>query len=293
MASDKPNAVLSFLPLNGGGSTVRVRVDNLIRYVKIPSYVLDHEPDMLGGPNPKVLALDYPSGVKCLEIHRGPVLAIRPLQFELKGVEGVSLPISHDYETFEVLEPLLTGVRDRLCVVKHPDLKEHGKMVMKIAEMPENWISPDGTVLASLAHQETSIAKEFRMQREIVALGLGLAPEIIGLVTEKGRGAIGFLMEYIEGARSFNQLNREGVMMTNAEKEGFRHALRLLHDHGFIHGDINSGNLMRRPNGPPMMIDYEKAQRVNSEGHAEDFPGSPQEIERGTLKSWMEILSSL
>lgn len=293
MASNKPNAVLSLLPLNGGGFTVRVRIDDLIRYVQIPSSILDHETDVLDGPNPKVLTLDYPSGVKCLEIYRGSVLSIRPLHFALNGVEGISHSVSHDYDTFEVVEPLITGIRDRICVVKHPDLEAHGKMIMKIAETPENWISPDGVISARLTHQETGIAKEFRMQQEIVALGLGLAPDIIGLVTEKGRGVIGFLMEYIAGARSFQQLNKQGYSMTDADKEGCRHALRLLHHHGFIHDDIHSSNLLRRRNEPPMMIDYERAQRVNSEGHVEGSPDKSQANERAILESWMSILSGL
>lgn len=298
MASYKPNAVLAVLPLNYHALTIRARIDNLIRYVKVPKDVLDHETDIFNGPEPKVLTLDYPSGVKCLEIYRGFVLSVRPLQFELKGIEGLSLPVSHDYETFEIVDRLLLGIRDRVCAVKHPDLAEHGKMIMKIAELPENWITPDSAAFTRHSHPETDLAREFRMQRDIAALGLGIAPEIIGLVTEKGRGVIGFLMEYVEGARTFGSRTfderkregeeGEGYQVTENDKLGCREALRRLHEHGFLHGDLHPSNVLWCPDGRiPMMIDYEATQRVNSEGHVQGFPNNSQENERLTMDSWL------
>ncbi|KAK7967563.1 uncharacterized protein PG986_001840 [Apiospora aurea] len=142
MASGKSNAILSLISQVAGGATVRARVDDLIRYVNIPKDVLSSEPRLTDGDDPKILNLDYPAGVKCLEVYRGFVeLTIRPLQLELKGIEGIWYPVSLDYDTFEDVVPLpgkSAEPSDRVCTVKHRQLKSYGKMVMKIAELPAN-----------------------------------------------------------------------------------------------------------------------------------------------------------
>ncbi|KAK8058860.1 hypothetical protein PG994_009308 [Apiospora phragmitis] len=158
-----------------------------------------------------ILKLNYLSGVKCFQLYRGFALAVRPLQVELQGIKGISYPVSHDYDSFENVVPFLSTVarpRDRVCVVEHPDLRGCGKMVRKIAELPVNWISSDGSADSYEACLERQVADEINMQRHVAALGLGIAPKIIGLVTEQSRGVIGFLMEYNEGARSFHQLRK-------------------------------------------------------------------------------------
>ncbi|KAK7967562.1 uncharacterized protein PG986_001839 [Apiospora aurea] len=133
------------------------------------------------------------------------------------------------------------------------------------------------------------MAREIRMHRDVVETGLGITPAIFGLVTEKGRGVIGFVMEYIEGARSFDELNwEEKYRMTDEEKKGCRDVLQKLHEKGFLHGDIHPGNLLRRPDGSVVLIDFQATSRVNSEGNVEGFAVASQTNERQmSLESWL------
>ncbi|KAK8034867.1 kinase-like domain-containing protein [Apiospora rasikravindrae] len=279
MASSKPNAILSLIQQLAGGATVRARVDNLIRYVNIPKDVLDSEPGLTDGDDPKVLKLDYPSGAKCLEVYRGfDTLTIRPLQLELKGIEGIWYPVSLDYDTFEDVVPLpgkSAEPSDRVCTAKHPELKSYGKVIMKIAELPANWPAPNGGPYSSKANLEAEMAREIRMHRDVVELGLGIAPTIFGL--------------YVEGARSFDELNWEDkYRMTEADKKGCRDLLQKLHDNGFLHGDIHPGNLLRRPDGSVLLIDFQATSRVNGEGHVEGSVVASQTNERQmSLESWL------
>ncbi|KAK7953495.1 hypothetical protein PG996_014390 [Apiospora saccharicola] len=274
----------------GNTVTVRARVDNLIRYVNIPRDVLDHHgPTLLNNDEaaapPKLLTLDFPKGAKCLQVERGlggDSLTIRPLQIELKGIQGVSHRAIVDLDTFTMAVPLrpasllppLKGRSARVWLVRHPDFASQGTMLMKLAELPDNWIRPDGSRLADLFRSESTVANEFEMQRDVAALGLGIAPEVLGLVTEKGRGVVGFLMEYFEDAQDFRELHYAtcGYKMSDVDKQGCRNALQAMHDRGFLHEDADPSNFLRLPDGRIRIIHFENAQRVNGEGHVPGFP---------------------
>ncbi|KAK8136776.1 hypothetical protein PG984_004716 [Apiospora sp. TS-2023a] len=238
----------------GNTVTVRARVDNLIRYVNLSRDVLDHHgPTLLNNEGdaarPKLLTLDFPKGAKCLQVERGlgddGLLTVRPLQIELKGIQGVSHRAIIDLDTF----------------------------TMALAELPDNWTCPDGSRYADLARPESTVANEFKMQRDVAALGLGLAPEVLGLVTEKGRGVVGFLMEYFEDAQDFRELRAtHGYKMTDVDKQGCRNALQVMHDRGFLHEDADPSNFLRLADGRIRIIHFENTQRVNGEGHVPGFP---------------------
>ncbi|KAK8003250.1 hypothetical protein PG989_002969 [Apiospora arundinis] len=288
MATSKPNVVLSLVDHVTGGVTIRARVNDLIRYINVPrQLVVKH--NLLHNADERdrlVLEREYPDGAKCLELHEeeSGQPALRPLDVVLQGIKGIFYGLQLDYESFEnvvpVSKPSITvtanGPSDRLCKAEHPLMQSYGKLILKIAELPDTLASPDNP-------------PELKMHRAVVELGLGIAPQIFGLVTEKGRGAIGYFMEYPEGSRTFAELDKyEGHKMTEDEKQACRDTLKKLHQAGFLHGDIHPGNLVRRADGSVMLIDYQATQRVS----LAEVPSSSQETERvNKLESWMSILS--
>ncbi|KAK8856000.1 hypothetical protein PGQ11_011912 [Apiospora arundinis] len=301
MATPKPNVVLSLVDHVTGGVTIRARVNDLIRYINVPrQLVVKH--NLLHNADERdrlVLEREYPDGAKCLELHEDEFgqPALRPLDVILQGIKGIFYGLQLDYESFEnvvpVSKPSITvtanGPSDRLCKAEHPLMQSYGKLILKIAELPDNLTSPDNPLWPRTKRLEAELLQELKMHRAVIELGLGIAPQIFGLVTEKGRGAIGYFMEYPEGSRTFAELDKnDGHKMTEDEKQACRDTLKKLHQAGFLHGDIHPGNLVRRADGSVMLIDYQATQRVS----LAEVPSSTQEIERvNKLESWMNMLS--
>lgn len=294
MASANPNSLLSVVDWPAQGITVRVRVDNLIRYVNVTRELMQiPDLNLVQGDDPTVLKLDYPEGVKCLELYKAQgseQLSLRPLDVELKGITGIFYGLQLDYESFENVVPWsgkFGGTSDRICTAEHPALKSYGELIIKISELPDNWPAPGNSPFAVRKNYESNTALEIRMHRAIVETGLGIAPLIYGLVTEQGRGVVGFIMERIEGARSFLELSKmEGYKMTGEDKQACRDALKKLHDSGFLHGDIHPGNVLRCPDGSVKLIDFQDTTKLMDSG--DPMLAASQEDERMmSLESWM------
>jgi hypothetical protein len=137
-------------------------------------------------------------------------------------------------------------LQDRLSVVSHPTLFA-GPAVMKLVEYPQALVG------------NTKAAK--LMRNEIVAhqraARFGLAPRFIGLVTENDRGVIGYLSEFIEDGKTFDDI---GQRVADEDVKAFMALVDRLHgDAELIHGDLHWGNILRRPDGSILLIDFEFA----------------------------------
>jgi RIO-like serine/threonine protein kinase len=73
-----------------------------------------------------------------------------------------------------------------------------------------------------------------------------IAPRLLGHVTEGDR-VIGFLAEYISYARKPLRSDTQACLAV----------LKKLQKKGITHGDTHSGNLLMRPDGSAMLIDFE------------------------------------
>ncbi|RYP12821.1 hypothetical protein DL765_007141 [Monosporascus sp. GIB2] len=121
---------------------------------------------------------------------------------------------------------------DRLMLVSHPNNNER-KMVLKIMALPK-------------AIERDLITNEIRAYKAVE--GLEIAPKFLGFVTEEGR-PIGFLTEYIEGARHPRR----------DEEEACRQALKRFHRKtGLCHPDNNAGNFILKGDRV-YIIDFETA----------------------------------
>ncbi|KAK7984394.1 hypothetical protein PG989_011796 [Apiospora arundinis] len=149
---------------------------------------------------------------------------------------------------------------------------------------------------------EQYMAHEIEMHRQVDAAlreatgAQPIVPQFHGLVTEKGRGVVGFLSEFLEGASSYFDLFRAATAqqvtdwkVPEAEREKCQAALRALHAAGFIHGDVHAGNFIRCPDGSVRIIDFEDAERIDPQ--SEEGIISAQ-IEMNLLEGWLREKSS-
>ncbi|KAI1421203.1 hypothetical protein F5Y12DRAFT_768968 [Xylaria sp. FL1777] len=130
---------------------------------------------------------------------------------------------------------------NRVKLVSHPDLNTIGnKAVLKFAEFGRDIESID---------RETEIYKHL--------VSFEGAPQFIAHVTEnRGSRVVGFLTEYIEGARSIRNSSLPTVAVEKCIKTLFN-----LHQLGIAHHNSYPRNCLLRPDGTAFLIDFEQAKR--------------------------------
>jgi hypothetical protein len=110
--------------------------------------------------------------------------------------------------------------------------------------------------------------------------GTGVGPKFLGHLTEGKDGrVIGFVLEWIEGARHAESIDLEGC-----EK-----ALRQLHAFGMKSGDINKYNFLVRDDCDVVMVDFETVKRnCSSEELAEEMSGLKASLEDTSSRGGVE-----
>lgn len=189
-------------------------------------------------------------------------------------------------------------------------------MVMKIVEFPDQWRYP--RVRGSAPHQrgafvksqnlnlgsnrseftEYTMWKEVRMHQKVTATLDGLGPMFLGLVTERGCGVIGYVSEFVQDAKSIGQLFGEAFatgdvdfQLSDGDRQACRAALKRLHGARLVHGDLNTGNVLRRSNGSVRLIDFEETFHVDRNGFVYDSHESV-DTERAWMEEWLEWTAS-
>ncbi|KAI0441254.1 hypothetical protein F4803DRAFT_576797 [Xylaria telfairii] len=123
---------------------------------------------------------------------------------------------------------------------------------------------------APFAHTIENISRELQLYQHLY--GSGVAPKYLGQVVEQGR-VIGFLMEYIEGARPVSRVGAFSDLALDKCKQ----TLAKLHTIGVTHNYASSENCLIRPNGNAVLIDFKHATLAS--GTLSGFPNR-EDIER-------------
>ncbi|KAK8132197.1 hypothetical protein PG999_000370 [Apiospora kogelbergensis] len=232
-----------------------------------------------------------------------------PVIHELSGVKFPMGLAAIDYSNLVQFEKISSArFENRLCEdrlrVRRP--RQAPGLLMKLVEFPDTWpgwfqadpairatgqpasialVSPESKEESKVCcsqvgyGQQGNITPEQYMAHEIeihqqidTALGgMGtVVPRFSGLVTEQGRGVVGFLSEFFEGAQSYFDIFRAAsaasirdYVVPEAERQACRAALGALHAAGFVHGDVHAGNFIRLRDGSVRIVDLEDAQRIN------------------------------
>ncbi|KAK6201815.1 hypothetical protein LQW54_009310 [Pestalotiopsis sp. IQ-011] len=283
-------ASLNILAIVKGSATtslaIRAMRNKQIVYIRVPRDVFltgwdlmtSVEPDLSMIPesnNCKVWSLDVVEGegigrsVQALG-HGIPTRLLGGVQ-GIDHIPGLSTIMKAEYSEFTSIHTQKMGAgegrrTDRLQVATHPKLD--GKVMIKIAEIPD--VLPlDKNEVFCFGTGEAEMTTEIIYHHELSETGL--APKFIGLVTEKGRGVIGYIMEYMEGCQSFEEL----VKTRKCTPQDIENGLKLIdqmHARGIYHGDLHPGNMLRCPNGSVRIIDFQFSKRLNAEGFVEGKP---------------------
>ncbi|KAK8054438.1 hypothetical protein PG994_009505 [Apiospora phragmitis] len=248
-------------------------------------------------------------------------VVVEPLETKLQGIPGVQHAVSADYETFVKLGKIPTPRfkhrrwDDRINIVRHPRIHNGQPMIMKIVEFPDLWnlpqaenAAPPGDAAAGprklnvgsdrSEFTQRMMGLEIQMHQRVTAAIDGLVPKFLGLVTERGRGVIGYVAEYIPDAKSFKQMFEEAYAAGNKEfrlneqdRQACLAALKRLHDAGLHHGDFHGGNVLRRRDGSLVLIDFEETSSTDADGWVKDGFSSA-EFETRKAETWLGWTSS-
>ncbi|KAK8074477.1 hypothetical protein PG997_009140 [Apiospora hydei] len=245
MATESTTQILAVKEVSGYGYLIRASFNGLISRLERPRRL---RPLIPPGPYPadlKCIRLRRPDerdNIDPKDVTDYPIA--EPLDHVLTGVGNPTNLPTYDYNRLIQLEKIRSPryehriSEDRLCRVR--GVNGVPSMVMKIAELPDKWpvqiastssstvpgappipfmldiASPHPpSVTPTLA--ERDMTREIAMHQQVAAaLGArgdnrGLVPAFYGLVTERGRGVVGFLSEYIEGSRTMYSLFREAA----------------------------------------------------------------------------------
>ncbi|KAK8137391.1 hypothetical protein PG984_005331 [Apiospora sp. TS-2023a] len=243
-------------------------------------------------------------------------IAVEPLvDQKLRGIQDVKHSVSADHDTFVKLGKISTprftsrGCDDRLNIVRHPRINNNRPMVMKIVEFPDTWKGAQQTQGSFVESPELNIGsdrseftehtmwKEIRMHQKVSSTASldGLAPKFLGLVTERGRGVIGFVSEFVQDAKSFREIFRQAYaagdldfQLGEGDRRACRAALERLHGARLHHGDLHSGNVLRlSSDGSVRLIDFEETYYVDRDGFVFDSHESV-ETETAGMERWLD-----
>ena len=151
--------------------------------------------------------------------------------------------VSVDYfELHRIVQILFTSLvgrlSDTLWIVSHKSLPQSA--LMKIKEVPPF----------------DSLKNETEVYRAVE--GKGIAPQFFGHLTENGR-IVGTLTEHFNDIRHPHE----------GDLEACQKALSKLHEIGYLHGDVHSGNFLMHVDGSATLIDFERSKK-NTEKAAFD-----------------------
>lgn len=273
-----------------GERILRVVIDGLIRYVVAPiqlhPLVWENFRDV-----PFQLPPTGSTERKCFRLEmvdKSDVSGDRPLKLrrdgmpkELSGIQGVVHEVMLEYSSFTILKHInpTTTQNDRLSVVSHPNIP--GLILMKIAPFPDELFACQG--LGHYRSQEAEIRNEILIHQE--ASPHDIAPRFLGLVTERGRGVIGFIMEYFGDAKNFRELRNENRAFTETEIRACLAVTNKLHSLGIYHGDLHLGNILQRAGGKVFLIDFQYSRKFDRNGRAEGKPNATAANEAEALEA--------
>ncbi|KAI1846138.1 hypothetical protein JX266_007663 [Neoarthrinium moseri] len=252
---------------------IRVLVDNMVKYIIVPDEVPDGWQFRANGSlsslppiprgNGKYYRLERTGETTCPFFPRTTNV---PEEIDSITDPNVHHDIQINYAEFQKVPSRIQKWSDshnkhfteRTTAVTHPSFKND--MVMRIVEFPESLWKPEvnspGGRRLTLTERMTT---EFLIQQR--AASRGLAPEITGLVTEAGRGIIGFLSEFVHDGKSVSDYwtSRGKQELDDQDIEACLQLAKGLARLNIYHGDLTPSNLIRRDDGTVLAIDFEFA----------------------------------
>ncbi|KAJ8131114.1 hypothetical protein O1611_g2509 [Lasiodiplodia mahajangana] len=159
----------------------------------------------------------------------------------LPSVSETWHPYSFDILDLEIENVEMPHSTDRVKLVSHPKLNTPGHLaVMKYSPFPD-----------SIGIGKIDVETEMYHYLERSTL----TPKFLGHVKENNQRVIGFLLEYIDGARPADSHGYSSDLALNQCVT----TLKILHKLRVAHGDSHPGNCLLRKDGIAVFIDFEFA----------------------------------
>jgi hypothetical protein len=291
-------AVIDKTP-NGHGYIIRALYDRQVIYIRVPEKAFAPGWDLLPNPEPILSMISNEEHkvwrLEVLEQGRDGIAT--KLQADTDGVPtklygGVPgldhiSSLAHivvvDYMELTKIRSISDSCSrrrsDRINIATHPTFKE--KAIMKIAEIPDR-LPTDENDETQISRGEDEMSNEISYHQELSRSGF--VPKFLGLITEKNRGIIGYLSEYIEGARTYEDIKKDGKILADTEVEACLNVARKMHGYGVYHGDLDLYNFLKCPDGSIRIIDFEHAQRLGEDGRVHNAPIYSADNELGMLE---------
>ncbi|KAK7962912.1 uncharacterized protein PG986_003737 [Apiospora aurea] len=245
MATENPTTILAVKEVSGYGYIIRARFDGLIRYFSANYNAASRFPagwNAPGGSGRLIPPGPYPADLKCIRLRRPderdnidpkhvtdyPIA--EPLDHVLTGVDPARKDPVPSLRAPDLRGPAMSrtwsergaihGNEDRRVPrqVAGPDRLD---LVLDGPGSPSHPLHAGHRVPAlTLRHPDPGRARHDARDRDAPASrrdpggagdNPGLVPAFYGLVTERGRGVVGFLSEYIEGSQTMYSLFREAA----------------------------------------------------------------------------------
>ncbi|KAH8652285.1 hypothetical protein BX600DRAFT_441178 [Xylariales sp. PMI_506] len=258
---------------NGQRHVLRVQVNNHIKYLMLDERACPWNWYLPTGSELRLPPIGSDPNIKCYraqvinaqyEVIFPQIYREEDLPVPLDSVQGVAHDKILDISTFELvcnLEGLdeIDRLAGRRMGARHPDFQDY--LVMKLVEFPECLPFPtpyEPERACRRQYTRTQMMENEIYWQEKVA-ELGLAPKIEALVTEAGRGIIGFVTKWIPG-NTIARLANECEELPRVELDKVDAALEALHEAGICHNDLNDHNIVRvTGDGSIMFINFEYA----------------------------------
>lgn len=283
---------------DGNGFIIRATRNGQILYIRVPADMFPPGWDKTTSPEPDLsmipesdnckfwsLAVSPGQGQKRVVQALGNGIPKRPLR-GVAGIDdtsGFSTMMTAEYSEFTPVKtwPASDGRRtDRVQAAKHPKLTE--SVVIKIVEVPDHLPVGENDQIhlgTGEAEMKNEIMNHYKMS------GSGLVPKFIGLITEQGRGVIGYAMENIRDCQSYEEIKAKAKgKLPPGEISNVLAAVDKMHQLGVYHGDLHLGNLLKCTNGSIRIIDFQHAQQLGPKGYVEGKPILSAENERDDLE---------
>ncbi|KAK9420172.1 putative Protein kinase domain-containing protein [Seiridium unicorne] len=304
IAKGEPPKILAVKLINDDEFVVRISHDTLgAAYVRMSSYLFgpgwhsasSPEPDlsMIQSKHGKVLTLmasewDVDAVATKIEVHT------EGMPQKLAGVPNLDHIMdlvdmkNIDYQELVKVRSLSKkcGLRsDRIHLVTHAAFTD--PVVMKISEIPDR-LSADEVDGEAISADDVEMSNEISHHHRLSSFGI--VPEILGLVTEKGRGFIGYLMANLKGAVTYEEIRNRGKAVPESDIQDCLDLVRNMHARNVYHGDLHLDKIMRCPDGSNYIIGLGLADELADDLLVEDHPIMSAQDELQALESSLRTI---
>ena len=210
------------------------------------------EPILLGELLPPFPPGNWNKGHAARDPETGKAVFIKTETVQFAGVKNLWHPVRLNELDFTEKD----RIKQHVHVSTHPNLNAGKPVLVKLADWP--WEIPH-------VEAETTAYQTIA--------GTGIGPKFLGHLTEgKDERVIGFVLEWVEGARAAEP----------GDLEGCKKALGRLHKLGIKFGDANRHNFLVRDGHDVVLVDFETAKQDCSARELEEEMSNLEDNLKGT-----------